>query len=367
MKRSVLAALCFGIVLPAVALPPGKVTLTCLSLRFAPATGGGGQVATLELTSDGSFSDLNGELWPTFDNNLPSHASFFRMEDPTFPESLVGQVAFDTPSVVDANGNGFDDFFEVSQGVATSTTRGIFTSPVDNGSVTATWNRPEGELTGTCRLRLTGDAFGQLPDFNLTFRLLEYTGTFAYVPGTNSVSGTFSLAETGNLTNTVVAPITYLKSAAQPLDRLTFPRGTLTNSAGQGIAYQSGELQRDGTNYFGYFDFVDGDLQTGSADYLTWILSIDDANDADGNGIPDLSDVPSSQPARQPILSLQKRAGQLDLGIQAEPGRAYDVEETGSLGQTWQKVLSVTLTNQTQGVSLPLPDTATRFWRVKHP
>jgi hypothetical protein len=34
-------------------------------------------------------------------------------------------------------------------------------------------------------------------------------------------------------------------------------------------------------------EFAGGDLTTPAPDYLTWMLSIDDANDVDENGIPD--------------------------------------------------------------------------------
>ena len=39
------------------------------------------------------------------------------------------------------------------------------------------------------------------------------------------------------------------------------------------------------TNYYGYVQFADGDVATATPDYLTWILSIDDANDANQRSI----------------------------------------------------------------------------------
>jgi hypothetical protein len=47
-------------------------------------------------------------------------------------------------------------------------------------------------------------------------------------------------------------------------------------------------------------------------------------------------------------------------------GRVHQIQQLTALGSTnWQSVQSVTLTNDPQTVSLPLPAGISSFWRVR--
>jgi hypothetical protein len=79
------------------------------------------------------------------------------------------------------------------------------------------------------------------------------------------------------------------------------------------------------TNYYALIDFEDGDLTTSAADYLPWQISLDDANDSDGDGIPDFTDDPADQNVDRPELSVSV-ANNLHSLIRGEVGKSYDVE-----------------------------------------
>ena len=130
-------------------------------------------------------------------------------------------IYVDLPLGVDVNGNGFDDFFEVSQGVSTAVTSGSYNTDISSGTVTATWSRSAGSKDGTCQLDLNDDTYGDLGTYTCPFTLLEYTGPLTYTPGSNTVSATISLTQTGNSANTLLGPVTFVKSSTDHFNTLT--------------------------------------------------------------------------------------------------------------------------------------------------
>jgi hypothetical protein len=358
----VLAALSLAV--PALARDPAHVRLYCNSVRLLPGTAGPGQ--TLAVTTDPTLAEINNELSP-----LSGPPVYFRWDDPTFPDPITGQIAIDTPPRVDQNGNGFDDFFEVSQAVpSTKTTDGAFRTTVDSGTVTATWSRAAGATTGTCVVQMTGQMFGQLPAFTHTFELLEYTGTLDYVPTSNLITGALLVTQTGSPTNTLSGSFNLTRVLTNRFNQMNLLAGTVTNAAGQILSFSQSEIDRDEvakTNYYGYVTFADGDPTTVTADYQIWVVSIDDTNDANANGIPDLSDDPTAVPQQGPRLGLVRSGGRLLLNITGTLGQSFNLQETASLSANWTNTTSLTLTNSPQVISLSVPATPTGFWRTRTP
>ena len=340
--------------------------LYCLSVRFQRGTDQIG--STLDLSTIGS--SINGELAPTF-LDTPTHFSGFTLESLFFDGPIQGTIALDAPLNVDVNQNGYSDFFEVSQSVSKTTTGNYEVPGVDQGNVAAKWNRAPGFKDGTCTLTLTSTmGFGKLGDFNHGFELIEYTGPLTYTPQTNRVSGTVNLTQRGAPPNQLAGALLFLKSATNRFNNLTLQPGAWTNSAGQTLSYTNDVLERDLarlSNYYGFVDFEDGDPNTpADPDYLTWFLSIDDLNDSNGNGIPDFSDDPGSTNAPPPSLTLTQDGTNLSLSISGTAGRTQEIQQIDSLSRTnWSIISSVTLTNDRQTVTLPLPTNATSFWRVR--
>jgi hypothetical protein len=338
-----------------------QATMFCWSLRFGQGTGYGGYYLDLTTLSSG----INGELAPYDDD---TQWSWYEMHDAYYFFDMTGYILVDIPSFTDANGNGFDDFFEVSQGVS-ATTWGSYSDDrgIGGGTVTAQWSRGAGSPNGTCVLSFEDDVYGSLGDFNHSFELFEYTGPLSYTPGSNTVNGSVNLTQTGNAANQMQGPVQFVKVATNRFNKLTLQAGTWTNAAQQTLTFYEYLFQRDATwptNYYGLVEYDDGDPNTGEADYQYWVLSVDDLNDRDHDGIPDFSDDPALPPPRQPVLTLTLGTTNLFLTISGDVGHVHQVLEATTVTPTsWQTNQSLTLTNDPQTISLPIPS-GPRFWRV---
>jgi hypothetical protein len=283
-----------------------------------------------------------------------SHWSYFALNDPNGAPVVVGTLNLNVPFNVDANGNGFSDFFEVARPVSSTMTAGTFSSNIGGGSASATWSRAAGSKNGTCVLTLQPD----IGRFAHTFEIAEYTGNLAYAPGSNTVSGTVSLSQTENAGKQFFGPMSFVKASNDRFNLLQLQTGVWTNALSQTLPFSTNAFYRDSTwptNYYGYVEFNDGDPNTSGLDYKLWTLSIDDPNDADHDGIPDFSDDPLP-PARPPMLTLKLGTTNLLLIISGEVGRSHLIQTNTSTASTsWQLAQSVTLATDPQTVSLPLP------------
>ncbi|HKS35864.1 MAG TPA: hypothetical protein VJW76_01655 [Verrucomicrobiae bacterium] len=353
---------------PVTAAQTAQATLFCFSLRFQQGSSTAGDF-TLDLTTIDPPALPNGELAPAFGD--PTHFSFFILEDQDLLISIFGVIDVDVPENTDANQNGFADFFETSQAVSGTTSGTFATEAQDSGTVVATWSREAGAKDGNCDLRLRSQMFGDLGTFRHTFELLEYKGTLTYTPGTNRVACLVDLKQTGAPDNVLVGPMTFTKSPPDRFNVLGLQSGVWTNALSEPLSYDQDIFERDvglKTNYWGFVDFADGDPSTTVDDYFTWMLSIDDMNDGDGDGIPDFSDDPVTSIVKQPELGLSRGPTTFSLTVSGTTGRLHEIQEATSLSQTnWNTIQSVTLTNDPQVVSLPIPATGDRFWRVRVP
>ena len=309
-----------------------------------------------------SLDSPNGELAPTFDT--PSQFSGFRISNPDTGDIVEdGEIDLNTPDFADVNGDGFDDFFDASQAVSGVST-GIYASVIDSGTVKATWGRPSGSKEGTCVLSVKSRMVGALGDFTHTFELLEYKGPLNYTPGTNKVSGTLDLTQTGDPTSKLTGPIQFIKVPTNRFDEFKLQHAVWTNASSQTfhISNDFDSFFRDlglKTNYFGLVEFDD-------PDYNLWFLSIDDVNDSDNDGIPDLSDDPGSGTVQRPTVLLSLGNSNLSFTISSTVGRTVEIQEITSLSQTnWATVSSISPTNDPQVVTLSRPTEGTKFWRLR--
>jgi hypothetical protein len=345
------------------AAPTAQLRLVCYSLRFHQAENSFGD--TLDLTS--IPPQLNGELFPA---GPGTYASNFQIDWSGFP--ITGGLQLSLPEVTDENDNGFNDFFEVTQGVGSTVTAGSYDTAISSGSLTATWSRAPGSKNGACTLTLHDNIYGALGSYLHLFEVLEYTGPLAYTPGNSNVLANLNLTQTGEPANTLHGPTLFSKVIPGDSDYLVLRAGFWTNAAAQVLPLIESDLERDtfrDTNYFGFVEFADGDPNTGGYDYPYWELSIDDLNDTDQDGIPNFSDEPTILPPQRPTLALRVGPTNLLLTINGEVGRLHHILGRTNLapGQDWQTNLSVMLTNDPQTVALPVPTTPTKFWQVLVP
>ena len=346
-----------------------QARIWCLSLRFQRGPGQDGMYS-LDLTT--LASGINGELAPDWGGSY-AHSTDLVVTDELFGEQMPGTMFLDVPDTGDANLNGFSDFFEVSQpGSATSS--GTFNIPgFTSGTVQASWGRAAGSHWGSCVLTFKPSGLYTWEVFSHMFELIEYAGPLSFAPGSSTVNGSVNLTQTDNAGYQMQGPVQFVKKATNRFNALTLQPGNWTNESLQTLAFSNDLYSRDSawpTNYYGYVDFYDPANPAAYYPYGTWILSIDDLNDANHNGVPDFSDDPQVAPPRSPSLTLRRDTTNLWLTISGDVGRVHQIQESLSLPSSrtatnWQTVLSVTLTNSSQVVSLPLPSTKARFWQVR--
>ena len=357
-------------------LSPGAQTaqarLVCLSLHVQRGTANdmNGFRWTMDMTTLPAGN--NGELAPSFFSSPTgySNSTYLDLYSELFEENFAGAMVVNNPEMADANHNGFADFFELSQAVPSLPASGIYDiNGFGGGSFTATWYRDAGSPIGALTYTIPNPFGGNLAFYH-QFELIEYDGALSYTPGSNVVSGSVSLTHTNSGT-TLDGRVEFNKSATNRFNQLTLASALLTNLFQQTFDLYTPTtfLRRIShlTNYYGNVEFNDGDPNTVEDDYYTWLLSIDDPNDSDGDGIPDFSDdLAGATPPRRPQLALARGPTNLLLTIKGDVGRLHQIQETtNAASPTWQTVLSVTLTNDPQTVSIPLPATMTRFWRAR--
>lgn len=343
------------------------INLYCLSLRVNPATAKVLSIPyTMEFTSGsvGVGEIANGELGVADSTAGTTHIAQFRLSSDTYIDPFTGILYLNVPSIGDANKNGLNDFMEPSQSVASVQTTGFIVDDLtgSEGTVTATWSRAAGTNRGTCTMDV--NATYLRATFVHSFELLNYTGTLHYTPDTNVVAGDVALHLFSDTNATLVGPVSIDKTNA---NQLHLEAGTWTNSAllnfGYFATYDGEYITRTGTNYLGLLDVVDGNLDTTYVDYALWRLLISDPNDANKNGVPDLSD---SMDTRLPSLKISRAAGQLQLSISSTVGRMHHVEFMNALGGTnqWSAVTNLTLATDPQIITLGAATNKTSFWRV---
>ena len=340
-----------------------SVRFACLSLRFRQ---GSEPFDIFRLDLSSLPAGINGELFPVFQAAPYTHAAVLTLTDTTFFEEVPGNLLLELP-LADGDANGIPDFFQVEMAVQ-ATSQGIYAiQGYGSGAVEARWSRAAGSPAGTCVLDFKMNAFQSLAVFTHSFELWEYRGTIRYETSESEVSFSLQAERTGSEEMQWAGHGLLVRSPQDPQNHLVLLPGSWTNLTGEAWSFSTNFLFRmesSPTTYAAFFDFTDGDPSTTEPDYLTWAWSVYDANDADQDGIPDLSDDPA---APQPSLRLWiRRPGDaLEIGVEGPSGaRCRLLTTTLVAGGPWEEVLTVTLTNSTQLLLRQAPDEASRFWRV---
>lgn len=312
----------------------------------------------MALTTDSSGIDFNGELAPLPPGGVSTHSAFYRLSGTTVAPEF-GTFFLNVPDTADQNTNGVPDFYEVDQPVAITTTTGTFEHSIGIGPVTTTWSRPVNSKDGTCRLVMDSNKVA----FTVAFEIQEFSGSLSYSNSVTNIVGIVSVAKRSQPARTLSGRVSLEKVSP---DRVAMEAGVLTNEVGQFLAFDRvAKLDREGADYLDFLLFHDGDPNTREEDFVVWRLRIHDPNDADGNGVPDLSDAAGT---RRPTLQLSRSSSQLLATIGGDIGKVHELQTVASLGQTnWSTTTSLTLTNDPQTFTLSLPTNRTAFWRVRVP
>jgi hypothetical protein len=360
-----------------------NLRMFCQSVRIESGSASALSLAYYtEFSSFANWDQPNAEFFTLLSEEPPTHFSFFLLTGDVFQGlgGLEGGMWITVPEDLDANADGVPDFYQVAQAINTVTGGGEFqiydptdpTALVDYGTVQANWRRTAGEHRGQCDLTLASQAPASirvLPAsglrFTHNFEVIEFAGTYSYRPAETRIEGMVTLAQVGNPERTRHGPMPLIRAELDPFNRLNILESAWTNQLGQTLTVTGGYLDRYPEfelQYYGPFSFDDGDLRTGDWDYEFYYVGIEDPNDYNGDGIPDLTDPPFE---RRPTLAIGGSGGAPLLSIAGEVGQTVRIQTTSNLSTTgWTDVQTVTLTNTSQSVPLPNPNAKTAFWRT---
>lgn len=350
-----------------------QVRMFCLSVRVEPATSRQlGLEHTLEFTS-ADFAPGNQEVYPIFDETFPfTHLTRFRFDGTDFSEPILGELALNTPEELDDNTNGIPDFYEVAAAVPATTLDGIWDSDAGRGTAKVTWQRGAGDYRGTCKIRLVSDDFGALGEFTHAFAILEYGGTLTYTPSLDPVPTVLAVHRIGSglETNTLLGPLILNRQPTNRLAQFTLAESVVTNQLGLALPISVGDVEKDSDysmSYFGAMSFANGDPETPEVDYELFYIGVDDLNDADHDGFPDLTDDVGNPPS-PPRLALAPAGDRWQLTLSGEKGVTYALEFAQTLHpDLWREDRKVTLTETNQVLLLAKPSPAAGFWRLRWP
>jgi len=345
---------------------PLKVRLICYDILVfgAKAKFFGGIEDENHFSSQGQFAPANDELTFAPSDVLTSHFGTFQYTDGQVFETFPLPFELDIPDN-DANQNGIYDLLEYDQAVATTTTFGTYTDPEGavggDGTFSARWSKSANTHAGT--VVITFD-FNNPVGFTHGFHILNYQGDWTSAVKENStVHGPVAVVRDGVPEQTLGGELA-LTLAQQGEVKLTTT--SLTNEVGTTFEWAPPlTMDRDRTEYYEFLTVTDGWLYEPTPDFVDWLIIVDDKNDADHDGIPDLTDPPAVT-AAAPTMQIIKTANGIRLMITGDIGASYTLEDAPSLPAQWLHPTTVTLTASPHELDLPAPATAT-FWRMRFP
>lgn len=359
--------------------------LASTSVRVLPASISSlGLVSTLGLSSLGNGT-INDEL--AFSDNETDPASHAAIAYLTVPGGGGDPIPFNlflgVPGLGDVDLNGLTDFFEVRRSVSNEPTNGELNyddgtgSPV-SGTVDAVWNRTAGTASGTVSLHIKIPDYGVDLTFQHHFEIIQYKGTLSYTNKPTGIAASVKLLRLGlpvGQSNQITGPISMIRTND---NELGFTSGTwhYSGTAGSGaLPFESSEdistpVARTPIHggYEGLIPFDNGVPtipSNGQGQYLLWWLDIFDDNDANHNGIPDLSDVPPGGTVT-PQLKLDLANNQLNLTVTASAGQTITLFQATDLSNpVWKTNQTVTLTGTSRVIILPPPSGASSYFRAQ--
>jgi hypothetical protein len=193
---------------------------------------------------------------------------------------------------------------------------------------------------------------------------MNYEGTWSSAVKENStVHGPVTLTRDGVPDATLSGELA-LSLAQQGEVKLTTT--SLTNELNSTFEWaQPQTMDRDRTEFYEFLLVTDGWLYDPVLDFMDWLIIVDDKNDYDKDGVPDLIDPPVA--ATPPSMQIIKTQNGIRLMITGDIGRAYTLEDAPALpAAQWLHATSVMLTASPHVLDLPAPNEPT-FWRMRFP
>jgi hypothetical protein len=213
-----------------------------------------------------------------------------------------GSVTFTIP-YTDSNDNGFPDIGEIENSVSSIYISGSaradynYEGYATTATVSSYLSRAANAISGTYYGSWTNSLSGTY-NFSGIWSLISGQGSIKYTGNTIDFSLTITNSAgaedyTGTTTYTIDSD-----------DQITVDGFEMEGDLGDNITVYSAVLHRDGEYFRGNFQIDDGNSITSWRDYYNWQLEIQDDNDWDEDGIPDLTDPNPSTPKDMSWLPL---------------------------------------------------------------
>lgn len=276
-----------------------RVSAYGLSVNLGPARSGGltacfttyDGTANLPLFDQvGNLIRVSGELSPSGNGRYQTD---FGLQD------YWDWISYGTATVqfaaTDGDANGVPDFLqpELHSNVTFSGNVTEQMPFVAISTINGRLSRQAGSLQGSYTAAITGESGGRTYT-GATF-LLNVSGKVDYTRGAQN-QGIFQVRVTDSSgashSYSTTTPFT-----VRSVNQIQIPATTFISSTGGGdIVSKLCTLNRSGQRYIGSLSLADGNLYTSWSDYTQWVLQIEDSNDRDADGIPDLSDTAPTPP-----------------------------------------------------------------------
>ena len=198
-----------------------------------------------------------------------------------------GEISIDLGSA-DINSNGIDDFCEKSLSFNKSVSGTWYSSDGGSGGLNGSITRNANSNGGTYSLTAHNTDVGDMP-MSGNFYVGTVSGTIDYLEKEKTFSITYRFTF-----DSQSSPQT-IETSYEILDQ-----NRIKVNAKE--IFPSTVFTRNGNTYSAVIVLTDGEPITSWPDYQKWLVLIEDTNDADGDGIPDLSDPP--EPKGMPWMPL---------------------------------------------------------------
>jgi len=344
-----------------------RIEAYCFSVRFQPATAASGSFE-LMTTASPLDAEPNGELALQGSTSPYTHGGAFKLtyQVPGLTHILYGILLIDLP-LGDADNDGIPDILEVDLGVLEEPTGGTVTSEGGTGSAAATWTRPAGSRFGTCVLSVSGLRSLATPiaeTYTITFEVIQYRGSFPFQRTGDAITAPVKLAQVGAAEHTLAGELAFTRVHESLLQDSA---AVLTDETGAQFPLRpTGDYTRDGTWFSGVLVFDDYFTTTAKKDYRLWLGVIADAGDADGDGVPNLSDddYQGGAVVTPPVLALARTAEGLALTVSGAAGQTVQLERATTLEPPdWEPAQTLTPAGDME--TIPLEGAGERqFWRA---
>lgn len=298
---------------------------------------------------------------------------FYRFETPANPQD--SQPEYDdfilALPMADRDNDGVPDFFEIPDPVEPVQTTGIFEFHGFSEDLLAVWTRAANSPTGECRIQFTGSLNPGDPKalfistYTNHFSLVDLKGTLTYRAGWQHTTGEVAVARDDSLYyfEGGGGRVNFVRSNS---DQLDVDDGQLSYYGNDQLQYiQTRAFSRVESNYWGIVRITNGVMASLDPRYRDWLWRMVDLNDADHDGVPDLSD---DAPAFPALLSAQNSGQDFMLKIDGEPGATYTLQSSSNLTRgSWSNDQGITLPESGVTNFTKTSVQSRQFWRALFP